>query len=105
MGFHDFASAALAYRRRVEPLSRYTVELRPPEAGWSELQAATARVRQIAAEMRREGRPVRFLRSIFVPEDGTCFFLLEGPTRKSVQDAAARAGLGVEQMRKTITAD
>jgi hypothetical protein len=89
----------------MEPLSRYTVELHRPETGWTDLQAATARVRQVAAEMRREGRPVRFLRSIFVPEDGACFFLFEGPTRKSVRDAAARAGLGVQQLRKTITAD
>jgi hypothetical protein len=84
-------------------LARYTVELSSPEAGWAELQQATERARRIAEEMQLEGTPVRFLRSIFVPEDESCFFLYEGPTADAVRDAAARAELGALHVRQTIT--
>jgi hypothetical protein len=53
--------------------------------------------------MRAEGTPVRFLRSIFVPEDETCFFLYEGPSADAIQDAARRAELGARQVQETIT--
>jgi hypothetical protein len=52
--------------------------------------------------MRRNGTPVRFLRSIFVPEDETCFFLFEAPTAAAVRDTARRAQLGARQVCKTI---
>lgn len=45
--------------------------------------------------MRREGEHVRFLRSVFVPEDDACFFLYEGASAQAVRDAATRAQLGV----------
>ena len=51
------------------------------------------RVDQAAAELTREGRPVRCLRSIFVPEDETCFLLYEAPSIDAVEDAVRRAGL------------
>jgi hypothetical protein len=44
--------------------------------------------------MRREGQQVRFLRSVFVPEDDACFLLYEGPSAESVRAAALRAKLG-----------
>jgi hypothetical protein len=53
--------------------------------------------------MRREGTPVRFLRSIFVPEDDTCFLLYEAPSARSVRQAAGRAGLVPKGTRKTLT--
>jgi hypothetical protein len=79
----------------MQRLMRYTVELRPPETGWKELQQATARARQATEEMRREGSQVRFLRSLFVPEDDACFFLYEGPSASAVRAAAIRARLQV----------
>lgn len=79
----------------MQRLTRYTVELRPPDTGWQELQQATARARQATEEMRREGSQVRFLRSLFVPEDDACFFLYEGPSARAVRAAAIRAQLEV----------
>ena len=75
--------------------TRYTVELRLPQAGWTDVQEAAARAREASAQMRREGERVRFLRSVFVPEDEACFFLYEGPSAQSVRTAALRAKLGV----------
>ena len=52
--------------------------------------------------MRTAGIPVRFLRSVFVPEDESCFFLYEGPNTDAVRDAAGRAELTVAHIDKTI---
>lgn len=89
----------------MERLARYTVELRLPEAGWQELQRATARARQATEQLRDEGAQVRFLRSIFVPEDDACFFLYEGPSAQSVRAAAARAKLGVVRVDPALQLD
>jgi len=89
----------------VQTLARYTVELSQPPGGWSGIEAATARARRAAEEMRAEGTPVRFLRSVFVPEDESCFFLYEGPSVEAVQDAAGRAELTVAHVDETIALD
>ena len=78
--------------------TRYTVELRLPQAGWTDVKEAAARAREASAQMRREGERVRFLRSVFVPEDEACFFLYEGPSAQSVRTAARRAKLGVRRV-------
>ena len=80
--------------------TRYTVELRLPQAGWADVQEATARARAAT-----EGGPVRFLRSIFVPEDDACFFLYEGPSAESVRAAAVRAQLGVQRVESALRLD
>ena len=55
--------------------------------------------------MRREGEQVRFLRSIFVPEDDACFFLYEGSSAQSVRAAALRAQLGVMRVDEALRLD
>jgi hypothetical protein len=77
----------------VKSLAHYTLELRRPAGGWVDLEQTAARARAAAAAMQGEGIRVRFLRSVFVPEDDACFLLYEGPTSQSVREAAARAGL------------
>lgn len=74
--------------------THYTVELHLPQAGCVDVQEAAARAREATEEMRREGHEVRFLRSVFVPEDDACFLLYEGPSAESVRAAALRAKLG-----------
>jgi hypothetical protein len=86
-------------------LARYTVEVRIPETGWADLQRAAALARQATDELRREGEQVRFLRSIFVPEDGACFFLYEGSSAEAVRAAAVRARLGVQRVDATLRLD
>jgi hypothetical protein len=86
-------------------LARYTVEVRIPETGWADLQRAAALARQATDELRREGEQVRFLRSIFVPEDEACFFLYEGPSAAVVKAAAARAQLAVRRIDAAIRLD
>jgi hypothetical protein len=84
---------------------RYTVELHLARSGWAELQDATARARQATEQLQREGEHVRFLRSIFVPEDDACFFLYEGTSAQSVKAAAARAQLAVRSVDPALRLD
>jgi 2-succinyl-5-enolpyruvyl-6-hydroxy-3-cyclohexene-1-carboxylate synthase len=83
----------------------YTVELRLPRTGWGDLQEAAARARQATEQMRREGKHVRFLRSIYVPEDDACFFLYEGSSARAVQAAVARAQLGAVRVDAALRLD
>jgi hypothetical protein len=79
---------------------RYTVELSLPDAGCADVQEAAARARAAT-----EGEPVRFLRSIFVPEDDACFLLFEGPSADSVRAAALRAKLGPRRVEAALRLD
>jgi hypothetical protein len=51
-----------------------------------------------AAELSVEGTPVRYVRSIFVPKDETCFFLYEAGSADDVREAASRAGVPFEHV-------
>jgi hypothetical protein len=86
-------------------LARYTVEVRVPDIGWADLQRTIALARQATDQLRREGEQVRFLRSIFVPEDGACFFLYEGSSAEAVRAAARRARLGVRRVDAALVID
>ena len=48
--------------------------------------------------MQRAGIQVRFLRSIFVPEDETCFHLYEAASAEDVREAARLAELPFESV-------
>ena len=85
--------------------TRYTVELQLPQGGWADVQEAASRARAVSEQMRREGERVRFLRSIFVPEDDACFLLYEGPSAESVRAAAMRAKLGVRSVDAALRLD
>ena len=80
--------------------TRYTVEVRPPEGGWADVQEVAARARAAC-----DGERVRFLRSIYVPEDDACFFLYEGLSAQSVTAAARRAELGVRRVDAAMRLD
>lgn len=70
----------------------HLIELRRPEDGWEELQDLSARARSAAERVNSEETPVRFLRSIFVPDVETCFHLFEG-TATAVAEAVRRGQL------------
>jgi len=85
--------------------SRYLVELVAPSSGWQDLQQLTARARAGAEELSSEGIAVRFLRSIYVPEDQSCFFLYEGDTTEAVGEAGRRARLQIAGIAETLHAE
>jgi len=66
-----------------ERVSAYLVEIEP--------RGGTSEVGSIAARARRSADDVRFLRSIYVPEDDRWFLLYEGASATDVKAAAERA--------------
>jgi ubiquinone/menaquinone biosynthesis C-methylase UbiE len=56
------------------------------------------RAERATADLTREGRPLRCVRSIFVPQDETCFLLYEAPSATDVAEALRRAGLRHEHI-------
>ena len=62
----------------------------------------TARARRASDELRREGTQVRFLRSIFVPEDDVCFYLYRAASTQAVREAASRAALSFREVAETL---
>jgi len=61
------------------------------------------RARAAAEALTLEGTPVRFLRSIFVPDDETCFLLFEAASIEAVRASAERANLPVDRVAEAIT--
>ena len=66
----------------------YLARGRAGERGARERRAHTA-----AEELTQERTPVRFERSIYVPEDEICFFVFDAPTGRDAALAAHRAQL------------
>ena len=52
--------------------------------------------------MQRGGVQIRFLRSIFVPEDETCFHLYKAASAEDVREAARLAELPFESVAEAI---
>lgn len=63
----------------------------------------SARAARLAAEqLTREGTPVRFVRSLFVPDDETCFYVYEAASVETVREAARRAALPFERVTEAV---
>jgi Nickel responsive protein SCO4226-like len=80
----------------------FLVESYVPRADQAGAELGAARAREAADRLAREGVPIRFLRSIFVPEDETCFYLYEAASVEDVREAANRAALSFERVAKAI---
>jgi hypothetical protein len=50
-------------------------------------------VERMRLALEQQGTPVRYLRSIFVPDDETCYLLFEAASAEAVREAALLAGL------------
>jgi hypothetical protein len=83
-------------------LSRFLVEFEHPELPAAEIQDLGARSRAVTEKMRGEGATVRFLRTIYVPEDGRCFLLFEGGSAIEVGEAAGRVGFALSGLVEAV---
>ena len=72
----------------------YLVEAYMPRSHAPEARAAGRRARAAGEELSREGTPVRYVRTTFLPDDETCFHLFEGVSADAVEEVARRARLG-----------
>lgn len=83
-------------------MAEFLVELYISRADPSAVERSAVRSRRVAEELTREGTPVRYLRSIFVPADETCFVLYEALSADAVREAARRAALPFERVTETL---
>jgi Nickel responsive protein SCO4226-like len=77
---------------------QYVLELYLPRLGAGALPNAAERACSASEQLRREGKPMRFLRSIFLPGDEICFLVFEGPSEETVAEAARRAEIVFERV-------
>ena len=84
-------------------MAEYLLELYVSRTDGDAVERAAGRGRTVAGELTREGTPVRYVRSIFVPEDETCFFLFEAPSMDAVKEVARRAALQFERVSAAAT--
>ncbi|MDQ3669189.1 MAG: DUF4242 domain-containing protein [Actinomycetota bacterium] len=83
-------------------MPEFLVELYVPRTDAAAVEQGAARARLAAAELTREGTPVRYVRSIFVPEDETCFLLCEAGSVDDVRETARRAALSFERIAEAL---
>jgi hypothetical protein len=86
-------------------MTDYLVELYVSRTNGAAVAVEARRLRLAAAELTAEGRPVRLRQSIFVPEDETCFLLVEAPTAADVREVARRAAVAYERVVETARPD
>jgi SAM-dependent methyltransferase len=79
-------------------MAEYLVECYVAKSDHRAAQQHVDRADRASAELTREGQSVRCVRSIFVPEDETCFLLYEAPSAAVVAEALHRAGLRHEHI-------
>ena len=84
-------------------MTEFLVELYVSRTDTLAVERGGERGRLAAEELTREGTPVRYLRSIFVPEDETCFHLYEAATADAVHEVARRAALRFERVAQAVT--
>ena len=85
----------------------YMVERHLPGITQDQLIAAAGRAKEASARMTRQGTPVRYLRSTFVPGDEKCYCLFEGSSKEAVEVAQTRAGIPFEHIEEAafVTAE
>jgi Protein of unknown function (DUF4242) len=70
----------------------FIVERHLPGLSGTDLRVAAMRARDAADQLTREGRPIRYLRTTYRPDDGSCHCLFEADsdlTVRQVNDLAA----------------
>ncbi len=83
-------------------MAQFLVELYVSHADRDAVDRGAERTRFAAEELTREGTPVRYLHSIFVPADETWFVLCEAGSAGAVREAARRADLRFDRIAEAI---
>ena len=72
-----------------------------PRPGKARLRSAQ-RARAAAKKLAEHGTPIRFVRSIYVPDDEICFLVFEAISADTVEDACKRAALRFERVVEAV---
>jgi uncharacterized protein DUF4242 len=79
-------------------MPKYMVERHLPGFKPEELPSAAGAAKRATEDMTKEGIPVRYLGSTFVPNEERCLCMFEGPSADVVRQANQRAGLPLERI-------
>ena len=71
------------------------IETYTPASGDS---SAISDLESAADDLRNQGVPIRYLRSIVIPEDETSFHVFDAPSAALVSDVGRRAGIPFERI-------
>jgi hypothetical protein len=82
----------------------YLVEVYMPRLRGPEAEASGRRACEAAEALAREGVPIRYIRTMFVQDDETCFHLFEAPGPAAVEEVSQRAALGCARIVGAIEA-
>ena len=71
----------------------YLIEVYIPRARAHEADSTGRRIRAAIDAFHGEDVEIRFVRTMLLPEDETCFHVVDAPSRAEVQNICERAGL------------
>jgi hypothetical protein len=80
----------------------YVVEAYVPARGGSEVADAARRAGDAALALTTEGRPIRFVRSTFLPTDEVCLLVFEADSAALVGEATERAAIAFERIIEAV---
>jgi hypothetical protein len=80
----------------------YLVEAYVPRSRTKEARAAGRRARAAAEELSREGSPIHYVRTTFLPDDETCFHVFEAASEDAVGEACRRAGIRLGRISPAV---
>ncbi len=79
-------------------MPQYLVERRLPGFTTEQVLAAAGAAKRATGQMTKEGTPVRYLRSTFIPGEAKCYCLFEAADAGIVKEANERAGLPMDRI-------
>ena len=71
----------------------YLIEIYLPRSRADGAADSARRARSVVEELASEGVPIRYVRTTFLPDDETCFHVVEAPSADAVGELCRRAGL------------
>jgi hypothetical protein len=80
----------------------FLAELYVSRAAQAELGPRSDALRAAAEQLTAEGKCINYLRTLFTPEDETCFHLLRGRREDDVAEACRRAGIPFERISEVV---
>ena len=83
-------------------MTSYVVEAYVSRLCGDDLAALERRARRGAAAVTRAGQPVRYVRSVFLPEDETCLLFFEAVSAEAVEQATERAEIPFERIVEAL---
>ena len=82
-------------------MATYVVETYLSRAADREPDSTIGRVREVADDLSATGEPVRYVRSIFMPDEEICLLIFEADSVEVVRALTVRAGVDADRVALT----